>query len=117
MPDAHADKKAPAGLGLAELPHGHGHNYQADHNIIAVMDDVTREVDHELGDSRQFGPHVLEHLGEGGHHEPQHDGDGPDRDTDQDDRIHQGPFDFAGRLAAVADLLVELDEHHGPSAR
>ena len=67
--------------------------------IDAVVDDEIREVDDELRDAGQFGPHVLEHLGEGGHHEPEHGGDGADGDADQDDRIHHAPRSPCGAVA------------------
>ena len=59
---------------------------------MAVLDDGVGSVDDELGDAGELGVHVFEHLGEHRHDQPQHYGDGDDRDERQDQWIHQRPL-------------------------
>ena len=75
------------------------------------MDEEIGGVDDELGHSRQFGAHVPEHARKDRHDQPQHQRDGKHGNADENDRIHQGPADFAVGLAGLADLLVEFQEH------
>ena len=76
------------------------------------MDDEIRGIDDELGDAGQLGAHVLEHAGEGGHHQPEHERHGEhgdDRSGSSDTSAR--PLTLRRGLAGLADLLVEFQEH------
>ncbi len=98
QPEPDADEAAATPFGLCVLSDDHGDGNESAQDIGPVGHDEVRHVDDGLGDAGQFCAHVLEHLREGRHDQPQHGGDGDHGDTHEDDRVHQRAHHLAARL-------------------